>query len=171
MCERFTKTVSCVSICEEWETKKIHSLKHISNSGRAEALRLGHRHGPFPYSCHCRIWSRVAVTHIPVLALCWDTERSEKFPTTSARLGGRLMNPPGRFLPAVPWASPGWRTLAARCSSHQGDPLPAGSSWRRAPSYRSGGLLYGPGQSCMSGSSLICLWCQSGGGGKGGVKI
>lgn len=72
------------------------------------------------------------------------------------------MSPPGRFLLEVLWASPGWRIPVAMNSSRRADPLPTGSSWRRAPSCRSGGLLHGPGQSCRFESSLICLWCQSG---------
>lgn len=72
-----------------------------------------------------------------------------------------LMNPPAHFLPAAPWASPGWRTPPARRSSRPADPPPAGSSWRRAQSCRSGGLLFYPGRSGTSGSSPICLWCQS----------
>lgn len=83
----------------------------------------------------------------------------------------KLMSSPGCFLPAVPWAPPGWRTPAARSSSLPADPLPEGSSWCRALSCRSGGLLCDPGRSCRFESSLICLWCQSEEGeGRGGRR-
>lgn len=130
----------------------VNENPYIYNSGWAEAIRLVHHHGPFPQQ-------QQAI--FQCLVLCWNTVR-EKMPLTKRFfLWDKLMNAPDRFLPAVPWVSPGWRTPAARCSSHPADPLPAGSSWRHARSYRSGGLLCGPAQSCTSGSSPICLWYQS----------
>ena len=123
----------------------------MCNCGWAETLRLG----PQEFDAQQQ---QQSPTIYYILYLC-----TKNVSTKSLFLWDTLMSPPGRFLPAVPWASPGWRTPAAKSSSRPAAPLPAGSSSHRAQSFRSGGLWFGPGRSCRSGSSPIGLWCQSGG--------